>query len=65
MVDMVRDDRVINIYAHIQVLNVFHRSVRMNVELTMDQIVDRFLFDNNIDNVWEYPFDRIPFDILD
>jgi hypothetical protein len=65
MVDMVRDGRVINIYVHIQVLNVFHRSVRMNVELTMDQIVDRFLFDNNIDNVWEYPFDRIPFDISD
>jgi hypothetical protein len=62
---MVLDDTIINIYVHIQVLNVFHRFVRMNVELTMDQIVDQFLFDNNINNVSVYLFDRIPFDILD
>jgi hypothetical protein len=65
MVDMVLDDKVINIYDHIQVLNVFHMFVHMNVELTMDQIEDRFLFDNNINNVWVFLFDQIQFDILD
>ena len=65
MVDMVQDDKVINIYDHIQVLIVFHMFVHMNAELTMDQIEDQFLFDNNINNVWVYLFDQIQFDILD
>jgi hypothetical protein len=65
MVDMVLDDKVINIYDHIQVLIVFHMFVRMNVGLTMDQIEDQFLFDNSIHNVLVYLFDQIQFDILD
>jgi hypothetical protein len=62
---MVRGDKVINIYDHIQVLIVFHMFVHMNEVLTMDQIEDRFLFDNNINNVWVFLFDQIQFDILD
>lgn len=65
MVDMVQDDKVINIYDHIQELIVFRMFVHMNAELTMDHIVDRFLFDNNINNVLVYLFDQIQFDILD
>jgi hypothetical protein len=64
MVDRVLDDKVINRYVHIQVLNVFHMFVHMNEELTMDQIEDRSLFDNNINNVSVFLFDQIQFDIL-
>ncbi len=62
---MVRDGKVINIYDHIQVLIVFHMFVHMNEVLTMDQIEDRFLYDNNINNVLVSLFDQIQFDILD
>ena len=48
---MVRGGKVINIYVHIPVLFVFHMFVHMNEELTMDQIEDQFLYDNNINNV--------------
>lgn len=64
-VGTVRDGKVADRYVRIQELNVCHMFDRMNEVLTKDQIVDRFLFDSNSNNVWECPFDRIPFDILD
>ena len=59
------DDKVTNIYDYNQALIVFHMSVRMNAELTMDRMKDRFLFDNNTNNVLAYHFDRIQCGILD
>ncbi len=63
-VDTVLDGKAINKYVHIQVLTVSHMSAHTNVELTTDQIEDRFPSDNNIGNVSVYLSDRILFDIL-
>lgn len=64
-VDMVLDDKAINKYVHILGAVFCHKFARKNAARAMDRMLDRFLSDNNTNNVLACFSDEILYDISD